>query len=86
MTDIRFLAGLIAGLVLCSGATNAQDTKSLAGNLVGVGQWELSTAGRDKTCVVTMKGDQAPLGMKLNLEKGCADALPFTKDIENWFA
>ena len=40
MTDIRFLAGLVAGLVFCSGAANAQDAKSLTANLVGVGQWE----------------------------------------------
>jgi len=84
MTRNRFLAGLVAGLVLCAGSARSQDAKSLASNLAGVGQWELSTAGRDKTCVVTIKGDQAPLGMKLSFEKGCADALPFTKDIVSW--
>jgi hypothetical protein len=77
------LAGLVAGLVVCwTGAAGAQDAKSLATNMIG--QWELSTAGRDKTCVVTIKSDPAPLGMKLDLEKGCGDTLPFTKSIVSW--
>lgn len=49
-----------------------------------IGQWELSTAGRDKTCVVTLKGDQTPQGFKLELDKGCASALPFTRSIAAW--
>ncbi len=49
-----------------------------------VGQWELSTTERNKTCVVTLKGDATPQGMKLELEPGCAAALPFTKDITAW--
>jgi hypothetical protein len=49
-----------------------------------IGQWELSTAERNKTCVVTLSGDPATNGMKLELEKGCGEALPFTKDIASW--
>ena len=49
-----------------------------------VGQWELSTTERSKTCVVTLKGDTTPQGLKLELEPGCAKALPFTKDITAW--
>lgn len=49
-----------------------------------VGQWELATAGRDRTCVVTLKDDAVPFGMKLDLEKGCAEALPFTGSIASW--
>jgi len=44
-----------------------------------VGQWELSTTERSKTCVVTLKGDASPQGLKLELEPGCAAALPFTQ-------
>ena len=39
---------------------------------------------RSKTCVVTLKSDAAPQGMKLELEPGCAAALPFTRDIAAW--
>ena len=49
-----------------------------------VGQWELATTERSKTCVVTLKSDTTPQGLKLELEAGCAAALPFTKDITAW--
>ena len=49
-----------------------------------IGQWELSTTERSKTCVVTMKNEGAPQGLKLELEPSCAAALPFTKDIAAW--
>jgi hypothetical protein len=34
--------------------------------------------------VVTLKVDAASSGMKLDLEKGCAEALPFTSSIASW--
>jgi hypothetical protein len=49
-----------------------------------IGQWELSTAERGKTCVVTLKNDPTPGGMKLELEPACSSALAFTKDIVAW--
>jgi hypothetical protein len=49
-----------------------------------IGQWELSTTERSKTCVVTMKNEGAAHALKLELEPGCAAALPFTKDITAW--
>jgi len=60
----------------------AQDAATLRKNMIG--QWELSTTERSKTCVVTLKNDTAPQGLKLELEPGCAAALPFTKDIAAW--
>ncbi|HLG80350.1 MAG TPA: AprI/Inh family metalloprotease inhibitor [Bradyrhizobium sp.] len=60
----------------------AQDAVSLKKEMIG--QWELSTTDRSKTCVVTMKDDQTQLGLKLELEPGCAAALPFSKDIKAW--
>ncbi len=45
----------------------------------------MSTAGRDKTCVVTLKSERGRRKrLKLELEKGCADALPFTKALPHW--
>jgi hypothetical protein len=49
-----------------------------------VGQWELSTTERSKTCVVTLKSDATAQGLKLELEPSCAASLPFTKDITAW--
>jgi hypothetical protein len=61
---------------------SAQNAPTLKNGMIG--QWELSTTERSKTCVVTLKGDPSPQGLKLDLEPGCAAALPFTKDITAW--
>lgn len=75
------LATLLA-LVVCAHQARAQDASTLKKDMIG--QWELSTTERSKTCVVTLKADPTPQGMKLELEPGCAAALPFTKDITAW--
>src|SRR5207245_1322916 len=76
------LAALLATAVLGSPARSEQDAAGLKKDMVG--QWELSTTERSKTCVVTLKPDTTPQGMKLELEPNCAAALPFTKDIKAW--
>jgi hypothetical protein len=74
-------AALVA-LLACASPVGAQDASTLKKDMVG--QWELSTTERSKTCVVTLKGDATPQGLKLELEPGCAAALPFTKNITAW--
>jgi Protease inhibitor Inh len=78
------LGRLIAGSLLLALAlpATAQDAPNLKKDMIG--QWELATTERSKTCVVTLKGDTTPQGLKLELEPGCAAALPFTKDIASW--
>ncbi|CCD97542.1 AprI/Inh family metalloprotease inhibitor [Bradyrhizobium sp. STM 3809] len=49
-----------------------------------IGQWELATTERSKTCVMTFKPDAGQRGLKLEMEPACATALPFTKDIAGW--
>src|SRR3954471_20990603 len=66
----------------CGYQARSQDASSLKKGMVG--QWELSTTERSKTCVVTMKSDASPQGFKLELEPACVAALPFTKDIAAW--
>jgi Protease inhibitor Inh len=80
----RFVSALAALLALfaCGSPLWAQDAATLKKDMVG--QWELSTTERSKTCVVTLKSDTSPQGLKLELEPGCAAALPFTKDITAW--
>jgi hypothetical protein len=75
------VAALLVSLA-CGPQASAQDASTLKKDMVG--QWELSTTERSKTCVVTLKGDATPQGLKLELEPGCAKALPFTKDITAW--
>src|SRR5258708_22348804 len=60
----------------------SQDASTLKKDMIG--QWELATTERSKTCVVTLKSDATPQGLKLELEPSCAAALPFTKDITAW--
>ena len=78
---IHFCAVAALALAVISPAL-AQDAASLKKNMVG--QWELSTTERSKTCVVTLKPDASPQGLKLELEPGCAAALPFTREITGW--
>ncbi|WFU16546.1 protease inhibitor Inh/omp19 family protein [Bradyrhizobium sp. CB3481] len=71
-----------AALIALLTPSAAQDASNLKKDMIG--QWELSTTERGKTCVVTLKGDAAPQGLKLELEPNCPKALPFTKDIAAW--
>ena len=78
------LAALLASVIVEVPARAATDAAALKQDMLAVGQWELSTTDRSKTCVVTLKPDAIPQGLKLELEPGCAAALPFTKDIAAW--
>lgn len=82
MTALRVVVLLIAACVAAIGAARAQDATTLKKEMVG--QWELSTTERSKTCVVTIKGDAVAQGFTLELEPACKTALPFTKDIVAW--
>ncbi|MCK1477481.1 AprI/Inh family metalloprotease inhibitor [Bradyrhizobium sp. 197] len=82
MNALRLNTWVVAALVAASTFAQAQDTTTLKKEMVG--QWELSTTERSKTCVVTMKGDAAGQGFKLELEPACKAALPFTKGIVAW--
>jgi len=72
----------VAAVLMLIAPARAQDAGNLKKDMIG--QWELSTTERSKTCVVTLKPDATPQGLKLELEPGCAAALPFTKDIAAW--
>jgi Protease inhibitor Inh len=76
------LSSLVVMFVNLGSPAHAQDAATLKKNMIG--QWELSTTERSKTCVVTLKPDSTPQGLKLELEPNCATALPFTKDITGW--
>ena len=72
----------IAALLAAASPARPQDATTLKKDMIG--QWELSTTERSKTCVVTLKPDASPQGLKLELEPACAAALPFTRDIKAW--
>jgi len=81
---MRLQAPVIVFLALFALAPSVQAQQQDALKKEMIGQWELSTTERSKTCVVTMKPDATPQGLKLELEPSCATALPFTKDITGW--
>jgi hypothetical protein len=72
----------LAALLAAGSPAWPQDAANLKKDMIG--QWELSTTERSKTCVVTLKPDASPQGLKLELEPACANALPFTRDIKGW--
>jgi hypothetical protein len=77
-----FCLVFVALIALGGSPARSQDATTLKKEMVG--QWELSTTDRSKTCVLTLKPDSTPQGLKLELEPACATALPFTKDIAGW--
>ena len=66
MRILWVVACLVAAAFAAIGFAHAQDATTLKKEMIG--QWELSTTERSKTCVVTMKGDAAAQGFKLELE------------------
>jgi hypothetical protein len=78
----RMAAAVLSASLALAPPAAAQDASTLKKDMIG--QWELSTTERSKTCVVTLKAEAAPQGLKLELEPGCAKALPFAKDIAAW--
>lgn len=82
MTTRRAIWLAMATALLLTPAV-AQNAATLKKDMIG--QWELSTTERSKTCVVTLKPDPAARqGLKLDLEKDCAKELPFTAPIVAW--
>jgi hypothetical protein len=80
---VTALLALVAVLGSLASPVRSQDAAATLKKDM-IGQWELATTDRSKTCVVTLKSDATPQGLKLELEPGCAAALPFTKDIVAW--
>ncbi len=78
----RIAVAMLVVSLACGHPVVAQDAASLKQGMIG--QWELATTERSKTCVVTLKADGTAQAFKLELESGCAKALPFTKDIVAW--
>ena len=62
---VRVAIAAILASIACGPTARAQDASTLKKNMIG--QWELSTTERSKTCVVTLKSDATPLGMKLEI-------------------
>jgi len=76
-------AGLIVAAMLIARPAAFAQTPSEAVKAM-LGAWEISNADRDKACAVTLKGEAVKGGYKLDMDKGCAGALPFTREAQAW--
>src|SRR5581483_11486660 len=68
---------------LLFGAALAQTPPSDAVKAM-LGNWEISNADRDKICMVALRPQTTPGGMKLEFDKGCAGVFPFVKTVSAW--
>ncbi|MCA1455605.1 AprI/Inh family metalloprotease inhibitor [Bradyrhizobium sp. BRP22] len=82
VSRLSIVAAVLLAMAGGTGPASSQDAASLKKEMIG--QWELATTDRSKTCVVTLKGDATAQGLKLELEPSCPAALPFAKDIAAW--
>ena len=76
-SSLSLVVAALSALVVIASPARSQDATTLKKNMIG--QWELSTTERSKTCVVTLKPDSTPQGLKLELEPACAAALRRTR-------
>ena len=49
-----------------------------------LGAWEFSNADRDKVCHFTFRTDAANGGYRLDIDRGCPNLFPSTRDIVAW--
>ena len=76
-------AALIVAVMLVAVAVAFAQTPNEAVKAM-LGAWEISNADRDKACAVTLRGEAVKGAYKLDVEKGCAEALPFTREAQAW--
>jgi hypothetical protein len=74
---------LIAWLVcLASASALAQAPGDAVKALVG--DWEISTADREKSCNLSFKSDAVKGGYRIEFDKACASVFPATREVEVW--
>jgi hypothetical protein len=49
-----------------------------------IGNWEFSTADREKSCTITFRSDTGPGGKRAIFDPGCAGHFPFVREIVAW--
>jgi hypothetical protein len=89
-TDLRYywamrnaLTAIPLSISLLFSAALAQAPPSEAVKAM-LGSWEISNADHDKICIVTLRPQATPGGMKLEFDKACAEAFPLTKGVTAW--
>jgi hypothetical protein len=70
-------------IAVCAAAGTAHAEISDAAKPL-VGDWEISNADHDKTCIVTFKADAIGSAYKVDFDKACVPNLPMLKDVASW--
>jgi hypothetical protein len=83
MTRTQFAAALLIASIASMGIASPARAQGDTGTPM-IGAWELSNAERDKTCIINFKLDTAGPGRALEMQKGCVEAFPETRDIVAW--
>ena len=83
MTRTQFTAAFLIASIAGAGFAPLARGQGDSGTPM-IGAWELSNADRDKTCTIDFKLDAAGPGRALELQKGCAENFPETRDIVAW--
>jgi hypothetical protein len=83
MTRPHFTAAFLIASIASIGVVPLARAQGDTGTPM-VGAWELSNAERDKTCTINFKLDAAGPGRGLELQKGCTEAFPETRDLVAW--
>ena len=80
------VAAIVAAAVMQSSVQSRAQPSSETADLsrAMVGQWELATAERSKTCVVILSEAPVGNGMRASIDPACAAVLPFTAEIAAW--
>jgi hypothetical protein len=85
MTRLKLLLLAIVLAAAALSTASAQHPSALTEGARGVlGPWEFSNADRDRRCSVTLRGEAASVGLKLEIDKGCPGVFPFMKDVVGW--
>ncbi|HMA55926.1 MAG TPA: AprI/Inh family metalloprotease inhibitor, partial [Pseudolabrys sp.] len=75
---IGFIALFLAGTAFAQTTPLGESAKRV------VGSWEFSNADRDRTCTVTLKGEQGSAGLKIEFDPNCVNLFPIIRDIAGW--
>ena len=73
------LCSLFAGIVAAQAPSPLNDAAKAV-----LGPWDFSNADRDRRCTLTLRGETAPGGLKIELDKACTAAFAFLKEVVAW--
>ena len=77
------VAALLAGMALMPKPAAAQVNDTIKGL---AGSWEISTADRDQTCMLTLKAETGPGGFIIKRQGACGAKFLQLKDVAAWNA